>query len=210
MIAPPRVAELLLESLGAQTAFRDSLLGDLAEEFALRVERDGIGAARRWYCRESIRATPHLLRDWARSLRPRDLSHLAGVVLSSYVFLVMLAGFLAAVVRSTIVTFGVPLDLQLFRAGNLLLHAIGLPLGAIGAIMGGYIAAWLHDRAPLVSALALGVVWSCVDLSVLRILGGIPAWYQFAVPVVVVVGTATGGALRVCGSQSLGRGRRPA
>jgi hypothetical protein len=211
VIAPPRVAELLLESLGAQTDFRDSLLGDLAEEFALRVERDGIGAARRWYYRESIRATPHLLRDWARALRPRDLSHLAGVVLSSYVFLVMLAGFLAAVVRSAMVALGVPLDLLLLRAGHpVLLHAIGLPLGAVGAVMGGYIAAWLHDRAPLVSALALGVVWSCVDLSVLTIVGGTPARYQFAVPVVVVVGTATGGALRVCRSRSLGRGKQPA
>ena len=210
MIAPPRVAELLLESLGAQAAFRDSLLGDLAEEFALHVERDGIGAARRWYYRESIRATPYLLRDWARGLRSRDLSHLAGVVLSSYVFLVMLAGFFAAVVRSTIVTFGVPLDLRLVRTGDVLLHAIGLPLGAIGAMMGGYIAAWLHDRAPLVSALALGVVWSCIDLLVLRIIGSTPAWYQFAVPVVVLVGTATGGALRVCSSRSLGQGKTPA
>jgi hypothetical protein len=69
MIAPPITVERLLEALGTKTDFRDGLLGDLAEEFALRAEREGAPATRRWYYRESIRATPHLLRDWARGLR---------------------------------------------------------------------------------------------------------------------------------------------
>jgi hypothetical protein len=202
MTAPPRRAELLLEALGAPTAFRDALLGDLAEEFARRADRDGPGAARRWYYRESIRATPHLLRGWMRGVHARDLTHLAGVVLSSYVFLVMLAGFLAASVLSVIVAFGLAPDLRLLRPGDPLLLAIGLPLGVAAAMMGGYIAAWLHYRAPLVGALALGVVWSCVDLSVLAIATTTPLWYWLAVPVAVVAATATGGILRVCTSRS--------
>jgi len=202
MTAPPRRVELLLEALGVPTPFRELLLGDLAEEFALRADRDGLGAARRWYYRESIRATPYLLRSWIRRVRARDLTHLGGVVLSSYVFLAMLGGFLAATVLSVVVAFGLAPDLRLLRPGDPLLLAIGLPLGVAGAMTGGYIAAWLHHRAPLVGALALGVVWSCVDLSVLAIATSAPLWYWLAVPIVVLVGTATGGALRVCTSRS--------
>ena len=45
MIRPPRVAEAVLESLGAQPEFRDDVLGDLAEELAIRAGWDGERAA---------------------------------------------------------------------------------------------------------------------------------------------------------------------
>jgi hypothetical protein len=202
MTAPPRRAELLLEALGAPTPFREVLLGDLAEEFALRADRDGPAAARRWYYRESIRATPYLLRGWMRGVHARDLTHLAGVILSSYVFLVMLGGFLAATVQSVVGAFGLALELRSLRPGDPLLLAIGLPLGSVGTVMGGYIAAWLYDRAPLIGALALSVVWACVDFAALAMVTSAPVWYGFAVAVVVLVGTTTGGVLRVCTSRS--------
>jgi len=87
MTAPPRFLEQLLASLGATPAFREPLLGDLAEEFALRAARDGTQAARGWYRREALRSAPHLLHDGVRHLRARDLVHLAGVVLSAWVLL---------------------------------------------------------------------------------------------------------------------------
>lgn len=83
MIAPPVTVERLLEALSTKTDFRDNILGDLAEEFALLLEREGAAAARRWYYRESIRTTPHLLRDWARGLRAPDVRHLADIVIIS-------------------------------------------------------------------------------------------------------------------------------
>jgi len=202
MTAPPRLAEVLLESLGAPTDFRDALLGDLAEEFALRADRDGVGAARRWYYRESVRATPHLLRGWLRSLHARDLTHLAGVVLSSYVFLLMLSGFLAATVRSVMVVFDVPPHVRPVTPDDPLLLAVGLSLGVVGAMMGGYIAAWLYGRAPLIGALALGVAWSCVDLLAFALGPRAPVWYPFAVLLVVLVGTTTGGILHLYASGS--------
>ena len=67
MIAPPRTAEMVLASLGAEPDFRDAVIGDLAQEFVERAERDDPSSARRWYYREAIRATPHLLRSWTRS-----------------------------------------------------------------------------------------------------------------------------------------------
>jgi hypothetical protein len=202
MIAPPRTAELILEALGAQPEFRDAVLGDLAEEFALRAERDGISAARLWYYRESIRATPHLLRNWSRHLRARDVSHLAGVILTSYVFVLMPGVVLAMMVRSVMMALGVSSGFQLIHPESPLLPAIGLMLGVLSTMTGGYIAAWLHARAPMVGALALGVVWSCASLSLIAIVGSAPTWYQFGAPLVVVVGTTVGGMLRVSTSRS--------
>jgi hypothetical protein len=94
----PRKAELLLEALGARSDFRDALLGDLAEEHAVRAERDGAAAARRWYYREAIRAAPYLLRDWSRHLRARDVAHLAGIALTSLVFVEVLGALVGVVV----------------------------------------------------------------------------------------------------------------
>jgi hypothetical protein len=68
---PPRWTEKLLTSLGAQPSYRDAVLGDLTEEFVIRAEEQGVIAARRWYRREALRAAPHLLGNWARSLTPR-------------------------------------------------------------------------------------------------------------------------------------------
>src|SRR4051812_18540864 len=90
MMRPPVAAEALLTSLGARADFREPLLGDLAERFALRVERDGTASARRWYWREAVRTMPHLLGDWARSLRAREIRHLAGVVFTAYMLAVVI------------------------------------------------------------------------------------------------------------------------
>ena len=54
--------ERALLTLGADPAFVDAVLGDLAEESAARAARDGVGAARRWYAREALHAAPHLVR----------------------------------------------------------------------------------------------------------------------------------------------------
>lgn len=59
---PPRSWERLLAVL-APDAERDALLGDVAEEFLARLERDGPRAAGRWYRRQVIRSTAPLLRE---------------------------------------------------------------------------------------------------------------------------------------------------
>ncbi len=46
MTAPPAVPELFLDGLARGTKVHDDLLGDLAEEFQQRTEREGAGAAR--------------------------------------------------------------------------------------------------------------------------------------------------------------------
>ena len=199
MMRPPRTAEVLLESLGAQASFREPLLGDLAEGFALRVERDGVGAARRWYYRESLRATPHLLEDWRRSLRAPDIRHLAGVVLSAY-FLTMVLVFLALALAGGAAD-ALGFSLRVLPAPSD--RARLLPLWLLGEIMctlmAGYIAAWLDRRAPLTTAVALGLTWSCGALAIGGITygNGVPAWYWVCVAVLLAMGPTVGGVLRL-------------
>jgi len=218
MITPPRTAERLLESLGAAPDFRDAILGDLAEEFALRAAHDGNGAARHWYYREAIRATPHLLWNGARSLRGRDVRHLAGVVLTSYVLLLVLALMIGGMVRGVMVALGVAPGSGPLLQGGPLFRVAAMMLGVITAMTGGYIAAWLNERAPLVTALVLGAVWSFAAVLITAMagapssseaFGAVPAWYRFIVPVVIVVGTTLGGMLRVSASRTPRRADEP-
>jgi len=202
MTHPPRLAEAFLASLGAHSEFRDAVLGDLAEELALRAEWDGVRAARRWYCREAIRATPYLLRDWARRLSMRDVRALAGVVLTSYVFMLMLTLTVLAVARGVLGAAGLSSALEWIAQPDRIPLAVNFAFGSVAAMVGGYIAAWLHPRAPIVGALALGVVWSLVGVTAIALLERTPNPWTYLMPFVVTMGTLTGGALRARASAS--------
>lgn len=203
-IAPPRTTELLLEALGADTGFRDDLVGDLAEEFAARAERSGAAAARRWYRREALRAVPHLLVHRARRVRSRDLRYLAGVALSAYVLTAALGWTVAGLAYGAALAFDAPRSLpSAINPADPRLLFIALSAGVVSATTAGYLAAWLGRRAPLVCALALGVAWSCLLLAALFVpvlLGArtpVPLWYRLTIPLVVVACTTLGGVQRV-------------
>ena len=204
MTASPRLTEQLLASLGATAGFRDPLLGDLAEEFARRVARDGEPAARRWYRREALRAAPHLLYDGVRHLRARDVVHLVGVVFTAWVLLGVVVA-LVAVPLAGVVLQGTGVDLASLLApgaGRLpwqhpLLAAVMLELATLVALAGGRIAAALYGRAPLVGAIALGMTWTTLGLVVGALGGGIPLWYRAAASVATLVGATLGGLLAV-------------
>ena len=53
-MTPPRWAERLLRSCLPPGLVRDSVLGDMDEEFAARVDSRGLGPARRWYARHAL------------------------------------------------------------------------------------------------------------------------------------------------------------
>jgi hypothetical protein len=206
MITPPRTAELLLESLGVRSTFHEALLGDLAEEFALRVERDGVAPARRWYYRESVRVAPHLLRAWGRGLHARDLRRLASLVFASYCFTIMLI-FLGTMVAGSVADlFGSPRGLAPHRS-----PALWLSVGGVCTLTAGYIAAWLDSRAPLANTVALGVAWSCVGLAG-AVTGGnaLPGAYRVCLLIMLFVGPPLGGVLRVCALGSIGPEERVA
>jgi hypothetical protein len=201
---------LLLEALGGRDDFRDALLGDLAEEFAARAERDGVGAARRWYRREAVRAAPHLLRHWVRHARASDVAYFTRVALVSFlvvgIFVLVTGTVLAAALGA------LPDVLHgSFAPGdalhdNRVLGAVGLVLATMLATAGGYVAARLGARAPLASALTLGLLWACVSAVAQVLAAGAPVWYRVGVPLVVVVGTAVGGVWRVLGARAAATG----
>jgi hypothetical protein len=207
MITPPRVAESLLEALGAAPDYREAVMGDLAEEFEVRAQRDGEGAARSWYVREAAYAVPALLRSAARNVRGRALMHLVGLALTAFVLSRFVIGFVLI------------LALRVLQSADTgtgdfmwVILALKVPLGLVSVVLAGYIAAWLHERAPLVAAMMLGGLWVVTGIAASAILvaaGVFPnqvpvmanPWLQLANAILLIVGTTTGGVLRVISSR---------
>ena len=67
---PPRAAVWLVE-LFAPIESAEGVLGDLEEEFAGRLTRSGDRPARRWYWRQALRTTVHLVWGAVRASRGR-------------------------------------------------------------------------------------------------------------------------------------------
>jgi hypothetical protein len=187
MMYPPRLIESSLQALGAEPQFRDDLLGDLAEELAMRAERDGRWSARLWYYREALRAVPHLLRSWSQQLRFRSVARLGAAVVGAFV-LVKVASIVDHVIAMRTIEAN-----QIGTSAALTIHAI---LRLAHLVLGGYFAAWLGGREGLIAALAFGAlqsaasvaVWSLADVSVL---------FSVSVAGVTLVGTLSGAVLRV-------------
>ena len=72
---PPRAAVWLVE-LFAPIESAEGVLGDLEEEFAGRLTRSGDRPARRWYWRQALRTTVHLVLGAVRARAVVD--HRAG------------------------------------------------------------------------------------------------------------------------------------
>jgi hypothetical protein len=202
----PRRAELFLGSLGAESEFCDAIVGDLAEELAIRTAWDGEAVARRWYYRETVRVAPHLLRNWWSSLRLPDLGYFANVVALSLLFVFVLAMFSLLTMQAFAHLFGVSFG-SFGRWWDNPAHSIALPvfmsLWGVGNWMcGGYIAAWLGRRAPFPSALALGAAGVSIGV-VLSAVGSVPAhqtpapmWFRVGSMMIVLTSTIAGGLLR--------------
>lgn len=70
MSAPPPLAERLLSITIRDAEWRDSILGDLAEEFAAVADRLPASAARRWYWRHALSIAGHRLARRVTGHRP--------------------------------------------------------------------------------------------------------------------------------------------
>ena len=187
----PRTTERLLEALGADPDFRDALLGDLAEEHAIRTAWDGEREARRWYHREALRIAPYLVRDAVRRLRWRGAARLAGVVVATYVLTTLVMMPVEVVIDRVLLVGRVP-DLGVGMV-TLLLSRL------FGPVLGGYIAATLDRRTPLLAAVATGVAVAALGVAVVAAVapGAVPVGVQLVKGVLVVAAAAFGGVLRV-------------
>jgi hypothetical protein len=72
--------EQLLHFIGADLAFADDVLGDLAEERERRALRDGTRSASWWYVREAVRAAPHLALNAVQHGGTRGRAHVIVIV----------------------------------------------------------------------------------------------------------------------------------
>jgi hypothetical protein len=204
MITPPRTIERLLAGLGAKPDFRNAVLGDLAEEFASRVDANGIESATRWYRREAVRAVPHLFRSWLRGVRLGDVGHIAGVIITVYVRLAAIALILGGVIVGVVQVLGYQdrsLPWSNLLASSMILSCL-LLFGGVFSTLAGYLAAGLDSRAPLVTAASFGTLLLLGALLVphmfsVPVPSRFPTWYLTAVPIVEFLGTIVGGVLRV-------------
>jgi hypothetical protein len=130
--------ERALLQLGVDPNFVEAVLGDLAEEYALRALRDGGPAARWWYTREVFRSAPHFLRSWFRHARRYERLRLTGflgaLVLTTLAVLVALSmrdgppTRLAGASDTIIVNNREPVQLpvEVLDAAGHVLHATGV------------------------------------------------------------------------------------
>ena len=189
----PRIAERLLEAIGADTEFRDGVLGDLREEHAIRAAWDGEDEAARWYRREALRTAPHLLRDRIRSLRVRDLGGLLGRAVTAQVFVAVASVVVFLVLRIAVAPEGFGPS-RPRSAGFLIALRLFSLLGAVG---GGWIAAWLDDRRPLAAATTYAALGLFGGLAQLALAGRGLDWMHALVMIVMLAAPLTGGVLRV-------------
>jgi hypothetical protein len=91
---PP--AERLLVAIGVAPALAESICGDLAEEYAERCARHGVGAARWWYAVEALRSAPHLtthaIRHGNAGQRARLAAVAAGIAVLPVVAVIAISG----------------------------------------------------------------------------------------------------------------------
>ena len=187
----PRKAERLLEALGAETHFRDSVLGDLAEEFGIRQQWDGPRAARRWYFRESLRVAPYLLRNCVRNLTWRQAGYFAAVVLCASLSAIVLdVGLRMGVNGLLVLTKGISL-------GALPVTAVFLALMLVWTLLdgafAGYVAARIGHRAPLPSVLLVALTW--MGLMLRSGWEVVPPWFLALNVAMMVTGTIAGGVI---------------
>lgn len=196
MTIPPRTPELLLETLGADVALRDAVVGDLAEEYAWIADAVDERTARRWYWREALRAVPLLAGSAVRRLTWSDVQRRAGIALSAYIFTLVLS-LVVGITVNVLAVRAIGAETLATPAGLWGLLGVQLVQATWSSVLAGYLAAWLDDDAPLTSALTLAALWCLWYLAVGVVAGGPTAVRQIVLGVIAIVGMTGGGLLRL-------------
>jgi len=215
-IHPPRLAEAILESLGATPEFRDAIIGDLAQEHAQRAERFGNRAARLWYYRQAFAATPALLRNWISGAKFADARRLLNVIGLAYVMTMMV---------ETLVFFGLGAVANALRewSGASLPGSLSwltpdrfpgvtpggwmsaIALGLFAPLCAGYFAATFEESKPMVASIVLAFAWAgMVSLGMMtfaltrpNVTLAVPMWVRVAPIPFIMAACVFGGVLRV-------------
>jgi hypothetical protein len=181
---PPRVAESILESFGASDEFRDAIVGDLAQEHALRAERYGVTAARFWYYRQAVLASPALLRNWLVRARWSDARRLLNVVGLAYLLTMMIEMaviFAIAAIGSTVGVdflrggiFGRSGFMSVIAASTGLQLLVGLIAGTFGPTCAGYLSAKFEEDRPMIASAAFAAASTIFIIVVILLVPATP------------------------------------
>ncbi len=168
---PPRIACWLLGRLVPERD-RDAVMGDLAEEYALRAR-----SASLWYLGQVYRSIPSMV--W-RSVRGGQ-------------WLITLSVAMGAYIAAGAVEFAANLAISRWVAPGASVHAVlGLIAGLATMAVGGYLAAWIRRGAA--TALA-GIVMISVAVLMVTRSETVPLWYQLAFLIAGPLASLAGGRL---------------
>jgi hypothetical protein len=183
--SPPTFACCLLESL-LPDPYREAVLGDLIEEYTLRVESTSRLTASRWFWSQTFRSAPSMV--WS-SLRSGNCFVNITIAMGVYIFMGTLK-FAADWMMS-----------KLFTANQATYVALAPIVFLVTTAIGGCVAARIRRGATIFLALIVMItVAILIDVKVCSI--PVPWWYQF--------GFLTLGPLAVIISPTLlGRLKRP-
>jgi hypothetical protein len=204
MTQPPRLAERLLDGLSGSTAFSEGVIGDLAEEHARRVARDGDGSAWRWYHREALRSAPHIVGDAMRSFRRADLRVIATGVLAAWGVVVVVA--LADRATGSTVSHGLRFVLRLAGVESDIFFAAAIH-SLLVVLLGGAGAARFSSRMPILSSTAFGLTAACSYIPLVDT--GEPVAFVLAYAAGSLIAAAVGGVFLVSLSRPRSRAYPP-
>lgn len=158
---------------------REAVIGDLAEEYALRLRSDSRFTVSRWYWAQVCRSVFPMA--WS-SLRRGHWLITLGVALIAYVAAgaVEFAGDWALA--------------QFIASGAQLGWILGLILGLATMAFGGYFAAWIRPGAATAMA---GIVLISVAALMATRSESVPLWYQVAFLIAGPLASLAGGTLRL-------------
>jgi hypothetical protein len=192
---PPRHAEFFAAALIADTELRETVLGDLSEEYAHLAEAGSVKSANAWYWSQLFRsAIPFSSMAVARG-GWMGWTRLVFAALVSYAFLVFL-------VMQTNVWLP-----HVIGSGAWRFPSEPLIADVFCAVAAGFVASLIGGRSPLAAAMALGAM--CVGISLFLLANGgdgSPAWYQVGLSLIVFPSVVTGAFIRA-GALVQGRAR---
>jgi|SRR5579863_857336 len=181
--SPPTFACWLLESV-LPDPYREAILGDLIEEYSLRVDSTSPSTASRWFWSQTCRSVPWIA--WS-SLRARNCFISISTAMGVYIFMGILK-FAADLIISNLVSLDQTMQVVLAPIVFLMTTAIG-----------GCVAARIRRGATIVLALMVTItVAVLIDLKVCSI--PVPWWYQYGFlalgPLAVIITPALFGRLK--------------
>lgn len=211
---PPAAAELFVAALVEDSSLREAILGDLCEEHTARARQESPSAADRWYWSEVARSTLPLL--WMTRPRPGStaaLQLLAALATGFALVGAITIGSLIGIGWTFAVMSGqgYASGLIAFAESGWFVWLCSAMVVTTSGVTAGYAMAFLHRRAALGSAIALGLV--CVPMSAVTIATngtGAPVWHEVAFSLLVLPGAVSGALLRARHSHARAPWRRPA